>query len=234
MNEHDTIVRQHPFFNGLTDEQICSALELIPRSEHVRGEFLFYAGDVADFVFLLFEGVVKKSYVSPGGDEKIISIIQSGDIFGELFLGKYTLRIASAEVILNAKVGRITKKNLLLLYQRFPHISMNLIGHLADEQRETLARLHSLMHIDARHRLLGMLLSLARRSCCPGNEWYAIPAGITQDDLANIACLNRTTVSLYINELRTQGILGGKGRVLTVNRLAVEQLLRRSGIEILE
>jgi len=46
--------------------------------------------------------------------------------------------------------------------------------------------------------------------------------------------LNRSTVSVLINDLRRQGILGGTGRLLSVNRAAVEELLEQSGSEILE
>lgn len=230
--EHD--ITAHPFFNGLTSAEINTALSLIPRSQNRRGESLFHVGEKAECIFLLFNGLVKKSFFSPGGDEKIISIVQSGDIFGELFLGKYGFRIGTAQAIADTHVGRVTKPNLLKLFEQFPQLSLNLIAHLADEQRETLARLHALMHIDARHRLLGTLLSLARRVECSSCEWHQLPSGITQDDLANIACLNRSTASLYINELRAQGILGGKGRLVTVNRPAVEALLREAGMEILE
>lgn len=225
---------EHPFFAGLTPTEVSSVLHFIPRSQHRRGEFLFHVGEKAECIFLLLSGMVKKMFFSPGGDEKIISIVQSGDIFGELFLGKYQLRIATAQVVADAHVGRVTKPNLLKLFEQYPQLSLNLIAHLADEQRETLARLHALMHIDARQRLLGTLLSLSRRVECANCEWYQLPAGITQYDLASIACLNRSTTSLYINELRSQGILGGKGRLITVNRPAVEDLLRRAGMEILE
>lgn len=224
----------HPFFHGLTPEDIRLAAQWLVMQEMPRGCILFHVGDVADSVYLLFSGIVTKAYINPGGDEKIISVNVDGDIFGELFLGSYPLRVGTARVVADASIGRITRPNLNRLIERFPAIAHNLIAHLADEQRHTLARLHALMHLDARHRLLGTLLSLARRSCCPDEGWLDLPSGLTQEDIANIACLNRSTVNVQINTLREQGILGGKGRQLTLNRPAVEQLLLASGMEILE
>lgn len=46
--------------------------------------------------------------------------------------------------------------------------------------------------------------------------------------------LNRSTVSLLINELRRESVLGGTGRTLSVNRKAVEQILELKGSELLE
>jgi CRP/FNR family transcriptional regulator len=203
-------------------------------TQHQRGEYLFHVGDRAESIFLLFSGLVKKSFVNPGGDEKIVSLHVPGDIFGELFLGKYPLRVATAQALEETLVGRLTRDHLTALISHMPQIGMNLIGHLADEQRETLARLHALMHIDARHRLLGTLLSLARRICCTSDNWVQLPASITQDDIASIACVNRSTANVQINHWRAQGILGGKGRVLLINRLAVAELLNDAGLEILE
>ena len=94
--------------------------------------------------------------------------------------------------------------------------------------------MHALMRADARYRLLGTLLSVARRFCCTDGDWFELPSSLTQEDIANMAGLNRSTVSSLINELRREGILGGTGRSLTVNRIAVEDLLEEAGLEVLE
>ncbi len=225
---------QHPLFKNLTPEAAAEAQKWAQMGHHPRGEFLFHAGDIAENIYLLLDGIVKVSYFNPGGDEKIISLAQTGDIFGELFLGSYPHRIGTAYTLTPAVTARLTRANLFQMIQRSPQVGLNLVGHLADEQRETLARLHALMHVDARHRLLGTLLSVGRRFCCLDAEWLELPASITQQDLANLACLNRSTVNIYINELRSQGVLGGRGRQLTLNRRVVEALLLEAGLEILQ
>jgi CRP/FNR family transcriptional regulator len=227
-------VTAHPLFRTLTDDEARTAASGLTLVSFDRGQYIFHAGDRAEHVFLLFEGLVKITYLNPGGDEKIISLVQPGGLFGALFLGKYSLRVGTARAVIPILAGHISKAGLYELIGRFPALGLNLIGQLADEQRETLARLHALLHMDAQHRLLGTLLSLARRVDAGANGWVALPASITQDDLASIACLNRSTVSTLINDLRGQGILGGRGRVTLVNRAAVEGLLNAAGLEILE
>jgi CRP-like cAMP-binding protein len=94
--------------------------------------------------------------------------------------------------------------------------------------------MHALMHIDARHRLLGTLLSLARRFESDDRGWVQLPHAITQSDLANIACLNRTTVSYHLNVLRASGVLGGVRRDLIIKTDLVASLLKEIGLELLE
>jgi CRP-like cAMP-binding protein len=233
---HEThlLMTAHRLMHGLKFDEVAACARQIVVTRVERGETIFHRGDPADSVYFLLEGIVKKTFINPAGDEKTISIYQSGDLFGALFLGKYTHRIGTAIALEDSLTGRLRRDHLQVLIGQFPLLGLNFIGYLADEQRETLARLHALQHVDARHRLLGTLLSLSRRYCCQAEGWVHLPASITQDDLASITCLNRSTVNVHLNQLREQGILGGKGRQLLIDQQAVERELERAGLEILE
>ena len=221
-------------FDGRSEDEIEEVLKLAPHKSYHKGEFIFYAGDAADALFLLQLGTVKVSYVTLNGDEKILNVFRPGDIFGELFLGKYRLRVGEAQALDDVIVCTMCEDTFLSLTQRFPRIALNFIRHLADSQREAMARTHALMRADAKYRLVGILLSLARRYCCTEPDWFELPASLTQEDIANLAGLNRSTVSSLINELRRDEVLGGAGRSLRVNRTAIEALLEEAGLEVLE
>ena len=221
-------------FDGLTGEEIEEVLELAPPRSYRKGEYIFLTGDDADALYILELGTVKVSYVTLNGDEKVLNIFQPGDIFGELFLGKYRRRIGEAQALEDVIVCKMSEDTFLSLIQRVPQIALNFIRHLADSQRETLARTHALMRAEAKYRLSGVLLSMARRYCCTDPDWFELPASLTQEDIANMSGLNRSTVSSLINDLRREGVLGGTGRSLKVNRTAIETLLEEAGLEILE
>jgi len=227
-------LRQVHLLQGLTPPQMDEVLRIMPVTSFRKNEYIFMAGDDADALYVVQVGTVKVAYVDLNGEEKILSIFQTGDIFGHLFLGKYRKRIGNAQALSDVVLCRLTETDFVNLIQRFPLIALNFIRHQADEHRESIARMHALMSMDAKHRLLGTLLSLARRYCCYESDWFTLPESLTQEDIANMTGLNRSTVSLLINELRRQNILGGTGRSLTVNRKAVEQILEDTGSEILE
>jgi CRP/FNR family transcriptional regulator, cyclic AMP receptor protein len=226
-------LRNVRLFEDLTPDELDRVLEIMPVRSYRKGEFVFFTGDDADSLFVLQVGTVKVSYVTLNGDEKILNIFQPGDVFGELFLGKYRHRVGEARAMEDVVVGVLCEGDFLELIHRVPRIALNFIRHLADEQRETLQRMHALMRMEARYRLLGTLLSIARRYCCTDGDWFTLPASLTQEDIANMAGLNRSTVSSLINDLRREGVLGGSGRSLTVNRVAIEDLLEDAGLEVL-
>lgn len=221
-------------FAGLTPEEMEEMLRLAPPKSYHKGEFIFLTGEAADALFLLQLGTVKVSYITLNGDEKILNVFRAGDIFGELFLGKYRQRIGEAQALEDVIVCKLCEETLLSLIQRVPRVALNFIRHLVDSQRETLARTHALMRADAKYRLAGVLLSLARRYDGAELAWLELPASLTQEDIANMAGLNRSTVSSLINELRRAGVLGGTGRTLSVNRRALEAMLDEAGLEVLE
>ena len=76
-------------------------------------------------------------------------------------------------------------------------------GH---DVRETFARMHALLQTDARSRLLVTLLSLARRHDSRHEGQFILNPAITQEDLANMSGLNRSTVSSLINQFRREGM----------------------------
>lgn len=221
-------------FQDLTPKEVGEVLKLAPPRSFRKREFIFYAGEAADALYILEQGTVKVSYITLNGDEKVLNVFRPGDVFGELFLGKYRHRVGEAQALEDVIVCKLNEDAFLALIQHIPRIALNFIRHLADSQREAMARSHALMRADAKYRLAGILLSLARRYCCTDSDWFELPLSLTQEDLANMAALNRSTVSTLINEFRREGVLGGTGRTITVNRAALEALLEHAGLEVLE
>jgi len=194
-----------------------------------RGAFLFHTGDPASDIFILLEGSIKKANVNLVGMERPISIYVPGEIFGHLFLGRYHHRISSAMALEPVTAARIAEARWTALLTGQPSIALHFIRYLADEQRETPARVHALMNFDARTRLLGTLLSLGRRYCDPRDTRFQLPP-IMQEDLAHLSVMNRSTLNVLLHRLRRSGIVIEErprlGRRLVIDRAALEAELR--------
>ena len=227
-------LQKFAFFDGLSTSDLNHIITIIRQTRYVQGEYLFNTGESAHSLFLLIDGLVKVSFISIDGDEKVLDIFEAGDVLGDLWLGKYRHRIGHAMALDDVTVYKLTEHDLHSLIKQFPSLGINFIRRQADEQREMFARMHALLRADAKCRLLGTLLSLARHHCCAHGNTFTLNPLITQEDLANMTGLNRSTVSSIINKLRRQGILGGTGRSLTVDVGAVEQILEDEGFELLE
>lgn len=232
---HDTICSPcQVLFGGLTPDDTTEVQRALRVTHVPRGAFVFRAGEPALMIYVVYEGVIKKTYSNARGDEQVLGVFQPGDMFGHLFLGKYPKRIATAIAVTNAVIAGLAKSDLERLIRNIPQLGLNFIQQFSDEQREIWARLHAMRQANAYYRLLGTLLTLARRVPGSGDGWAQLPTGLTQADIASLAGLNRTTASVLINDLRREAMLGGSGRLLTVHRARVERLLNEAGLEILE
>lgn len=88
-------LRRVQLFQGLSPAQMDEVLRIMPVASYRKNEYIFMAGDDADALFIVQVGTVKVAYVDLNGEEKILSIFQTGDLFGHLFLGKYRKRIGN-------------------------------------------------------------------------------------------------------------------------------------------
>jgi len=220
-------------FTGLTFEEIDYTLKSLRFCEFRQGEYIFNTGEQAHTLYLLETGLVKVSHITPDGDAKILELCETGAIFGELFLGKNRFRVGQAQAMEDCTTYRLNEQDLYHLIQTQPQVGMNFIRHLVDAQRQTLSRMHALLRADAKSRLLGTLLYLTRHMCGPNGPYFELNPAITQQDLADMAGLNRSTVSSLINRLRDDKVLGGSGRSLKIDIQAVEALLWQAGFELL-
>lgn len=221
-------------FEGLSIGETERILGILRTRRYVQGQYIFNTRQEATSLFLLRDGLVKVSYITPDGDQKILDICETGDIFGELFLGEYRYRIGQAQAMIDCTAYVLSEDDLQSIIQHCPLVGMNFMRYLVDSHRRTIARLHALQRTDAKSRLLGTLLYLARYMCCSQGRYFALNPAITQQHLADMTGLNRSTVSSLINRGREEGLLGGGGRELTINKTAIEDALWDEGFELLE
>jgi len=220
-------------FQDLTLPQIEHALTFTRKVTVRRGEYIFLTGEDADYLYILEQGLVKIAYITADGNERIIDFRDDGGIFGELFLGKYRHRVGIAQALSDCTIYKLCESCLFQMSQCYPTVNRNFINHLVDSQRETFARMHALSWSDAKLRLLGLLVVLARQSCCSVTGEYRLHPRITQEDVANMAGLNRSTVSSLINECRREGLLSGSRRKVIVHVPEIKELLDEHGSEVL-
>lgn len=226
-------IHQVQLFEGLSLAQIEGALSFMRKTVVRRGEFIFLTGESADYLYILQSGLVKISYITSDGDERVIDFREDGSIFGELFLGRYRHRVGFALALTDCTIYKLCEQCLFDISHCYPQINRNFIKHLVDSQRETVARMHALSRSDAKFRLLGLLVTLARKTCCLDENKFQLHPMITQADLANMAGLNRSTVSSLINECRREGVLSGTRREIIVHVSQIEDLLDYHGREVL-
>ncbi len=219
-------------FKGLTARELRELALLLETRQYRRGEFIFHMGEKADRLYFLDRGTVKISLISLDGEERILDVFKPGDTFGELFFGKSRRRVATAQAVTDVSVRTITEEAFRGLMRTRPDLCLSFVRHLVDQQRRTLTRVEALMHVASGPRLLAILLDLGERCAQLVDDRYTLPGKLTQENLARMAGLNRSTASKVINDYRRKGILGGQRGLLVIDRSRARAALKKAGLTL--
>ena len=198
-----------------------------------RGAFLFQAGEVADQLFWICQGIVKLSAPTLEGGERLLNIFWPGDFFGMLWLSRDQRRVSSAQALSPVTV-QTTNGGLTQFLRLCPDLHTDLLQNMFDQQHRSTLRVEALLSADIGARLLAILLDLGERYGQPIADGYRLAADLTQEDIAHLVGLDRSTTSLLINRYRRDGVLGGRGRLLEIYQTPVRALLEQAGLTMLE
>ena len=80
------LLRSHPIFSSLSEEEIASLLrdEVSQERVYSQGAVILRGGEVGDSVFLISSGSVQVTLWGTGGPLFPLAILQAGEIFGEM------------------------------------------------------------------------------------------------------------------------------------------------------
>ena len=172
----------------------------------------FSQGSPADSVFYLQNGQAKLTVVSQRGKEATVTMLATGDFFGEESMaGAETLRTASASAVSACMALKILRSEMLrVLHQEhtFSDFFMKFILHRGIR---TQADLVDQLFNSSERRLARTLLLMAEFGK-PGEPETLIPP-VTQETLAEMIGTTRSRVSFFMNRFRKLGYIEYNGRI---------------------
>lgn len=131
-----SLLAQVPLFERLNEEErelLASQLEL---EEHAPGGTIFKKGDPGSSIFIVASGEVEIFVEDTTGQRIVFETAKAGDFFGELSLLDGDPRSASAVAIAPARLLRLDRDDLTLLFTRHPTSALDVLGVIGRRLRE--------------------------------------------------------------------------------------------------
>ena len=184
-----------------------------------KGDVLFLQSDPSETAYIVFHGKVSIVLNSPDGREMVINEMQEGDLFGELGILTKKSRSTSAIARTKCELLVIPSQALQKMIDSEPQLAMRLLEITAERLQMSGKRESALAFLDAQARLARLLLELEKHE--PETGYVTI----SQDELAQRTGLIRQTVAKALGKWRRAGwLITGRGRILILNRKALEEL----------
>ena len=206
----------YPLFATLTDEETARLASVAKERSFRKHDFVYRHGDDATHVYIVLKGEVKIGYAGVDGREIIRSVVRPHAIFGQTALSGSKQRdgfsqcLSSETTVLQLPVALLQQ----LMRQNFGLCQL-LLQNLGQQLQTAQNRLTSVVMHDARTRIVEFLRETVKSSGQKVGFEYLIRHCLTHQDIANITCTSRQTVTLVLNELRKANLIYfNRGKIL--------------------
>lgn len=211
-----SFLQQFPLFADLTPNERQQLSDMMEFRVKPRFSFIYHPDSVSDTIYFLARGTVKIGTHSADGKEIIKHLIHPMAMFGELGLIGQKNRGEFAQALKeDVHLYALKVVDLQRLMRNNFDLSSKIMNSFGSRLMRAESRLESLIFKDARTRIIDFIKdSVHKRGHRVGLEML-LRHSLTHQDIANITCTSRQTVTLVLNELKKSDLIYfNRGKIL--------------------
>jgi CRP/FNR family transcriptional regulator, cyclic AMP receptor protein len=217
MASDEVVISRLPFFDGLEADEVSDLAGRLKRRTYRNGETIFHKDDAGTTMYVINEGTVKVSVPSEVGNEMILSILGTGDFFGELSLFDGKPRSATVTSAGTTEVFVLHRDDFVDFVSNHPKVSLSIIKALSNRIRRTDNLVEDVVFLDIPARLAKKLLELSKshgKKLATGG--VEIELRLTQQDIANMLGTTRESVNRQLVAFQERGFISIDRQRITV------------------
>lgn len=180
--------------------------------------------DVA--VYLIESGVVKLSMSTAAGQDCLLAIYTSGEVFGESCFSGLGKRLERAAAMQPTVVRRALCHEFLAEVHSSGACDV-LVRHLAIRVQESQIAILDRVTMPAERRLAKVLLAFADKFGVPDGPFIRIEQRISHEELSQFVGTTRPRVTVFMQRFRRLGIVKDSARSISVHREKALQFFSR-------
>jgi CRP-like cAMP-binding protein len=209
------LLAQSPPFQNLHATGLKAVLQAAYRRRVERDAFFFYQGDRATAFYLLTQGEVKLTQVTPEGHQMLVRFAGPGECFGGIAALKEAVYTLSVQAVDDCVALAWDGETLARLMERYPHIALSVLDMVEGHYIRLLERYQELVTQRVEQRVARALLRLARQVGHKVEDGVLIGLALSREDLAEMTGTTLYTVSRILSGWEQQGLVeAGRERVL--------------------
>jgi len=170
-------------------------------------EMLYFAGSLADELYLLEEGRVRLYNHSSQDRVLTLSIVEPGDVFGEMVLFPGRRHASHAQALADGMLYAVPPQELERLLNQDPTLVLEVMKNLGERLQAVERRLGDLVFKSVPERLAALLLDMVGPSASQGDGPTQLPYRYTHQQFAEMINTHRETVTKVFNRFRDGRLL---------------------------
>jgi CRP/FNR family transcriptional regulator len=216
-------------FGPLSPEEMEDLAKRTPDTFLEQGDVLYTPQDGTERLFILKKGRVQVYEVDRGGKEITLSVVEDGNVFGEMALTGQSLEGVYIRALAPSTVVSLMREHLEELIMKKPEVGLRLVRELAERLHASEVRYSDVVGKDVPARLATLILTLIESEGVVSSESYRIPTRYTHEQLASMIGCKRVAVSRAFSRLKEVGAVELKERHIVVKELGTLKGLAEAG-----
>ncbi|GAA0451982.1 Crp/Fnr family transcriptional regulator [Alkalibacillus silvisoli] len=203
-----TFFRQFPIFEDLLYEELEEVGRIAQHRSIKKGEVVFREGGRREAVYFVISGLIKVFKVSANGQEQVINLIHSDEMFPHVGFFDNTPNPATAEALTDLNLIAVPIEAFEQLLLQKPHISIKVMHVMGRKILDLQERIQQMSTQTVFERTVSTLIRLTEemgKNRQDDSIYVNIP--ITNTDLANMIGVTRESVNRTFNKLRKDGVI---------------------------
>lgn len=222
-------VENHPLFSGMGREAARALLAAACVLRYQIGDAVFDQGADAHSFFVLLEGRLRVTRVTPGGQQVVIRFVSPGDVFGIAAAIGRTTYPATAAALVPSSALAWPNASWPRLVAEHPALASQTLLAVGSRLQDAHARVVALSTTEVEARLADAILKLAQEAGRETDGAIAVDFPITRQDLAELTGTTMHTVSRILSAWQERGIIRSSRKKLAIVEPHALAALRQDG-----
>jgi CRP/FNR family transcriptional regulator/CRP/FNR family cyclic AMP-dependent transcriptional regulator len=218
-------LKQVSLFTDLADEDLQELMAVARRRIFRSGEVIFHRDDPGQVLYVIKEGKVKISLISPEGQEISLVVFGKGECFGEFAILDGLPRSADAVALERVECYTLQRSDFHKAIMKNPKIAIQVLEVLSKRLRTTDQMIEDLIFLDVYGRVAKKLLELADAHGSKVADGIRIDMRLTQQELASMVGASRESVNKVMGYFTDKNFISTDKHRITLLRIV--ELKRR-------
>lgn len=202
------------FFTGDNSDKLQS----IMYPERVAaGTYLFWEGDESGKLYYIRSGRVKLRKTTEEGKDLILSILQKGDLVGEIDAYGNTYHSYSAEVVEDAEIGILQQKDLEILLYQHGDFAIQFMKWMGLTHRKAQSKFRDLLLFGKLGALASTLIRMSNTYGSHCADGIRFDVKLNNTEIANMIGSTRESVNRMLSTLKDEGTISIKNGQIVIH-----------------
>ena len=208
-------VSGHSLLGQLEPDDLERLLTYSRRQSFAENEVIFRKGDPGNSMMIVVKGSVKISAPMPEGKEAVLSMLEKGEILGEMAVLEGKDRSADATALNQCELLELQQRDFIPFLEHHPKVCIQLLAILSARLRRISELIQDRNFLSLPGRLAKLLLEMSHTHGHDVPEGVRVDINMSQKNFGAMLGASRESINKQLSAWRKEGLVKrGRGFII--------------------